>query len=48
LRLQRELQPLTTYCLSPLRGFLFFCDLILGLAPQAMYLSPLRGSPSFA
>jgi hypothetical protein len=46
LRLQRELQPLTTDCLSPLRGFSFFSDLILGLTPQAMYMLPLRGSPS--
>jgi hypothetical protein len=46
LRLQRELQPLTTNCLSPLRGLSFFSDLILGLTPQAKYVSPLRGFPS--
>jgi hypothetical protein len=33
-------------CLSPLRGLSFFFDLILGLTPQAKYMSPLRGSPS--
>jgi hypothetical protein len=44
LQQQRELQPFTTYCLSPLRGLSFFLDLNLGLTPQAMCMSPLRGS----
>jgi len=46
LRLQRELQPMITDCLSPLRGLSFFFNLILGLTPQAKCMSPLRGSPS--
>ena len=44
LRLRRQLQPPSSVCLSPLRGLrIFFHAVYLGLTPQAMDLTPLRG-----
>ena len=43
----KELRSCDRY-LSPLWGFSSFCDLSLGLTPQAMNLPPLRGSESTA
>ena len=43
--LRREPQRLIAEYLSPLRGLsIFFTTVFLGLTPQAMDLSPLRGS----
>ena len=41
--LRREPQRLQMTNLSPLRGFLLFWSLDLGLTPQVKYLTPLRG-----